>query len=218
VVGDSLAYTLGVGMMENEQRYGLKLANAAVLGCAFTAQGDLRVSGTWQAQSAGCPTALAQWAKDAQAIHARAVVVELGYRDQFDWRINGKVQHLGQAGFDAYVQKQINQYVKVLGAGGRKILFLSVPWSKPPANPDGSASAAAAPSRHRAINAMLSAAAKGHANVGVVNIDKFVSPSNQYQGSVNGHLCRFDGIHFTLYCSELVQPDILGEVRNLIAG
>ncbi len=217
VLGDSLAYTLGVGLMQNEQRYGLKLADGAILGCAFTTQGDLQVGGTWETQSAGCPTALNQWAAEAQAIHAKAVVVELGYRDQFDWRRGGRVEHLGQAGFDAYVQKQIDRYVKVLGAGGRKVLFLSVPWSKPPANRDGSASAAAAPARHAAINAMLNAAARDHPNVAVLDIDKLVSPANRYQSSVRGHLCRFDGIHFTLYCSELVQPDVLGEVRKLIA-
>jgi peptidoglycan/LPS O-acetylase OafA/YrhL len=216
VVGDSLAYTLGVGLMQNEQRYGLELADAAVLGCAFTTQGDLQVGGTWEPQSAGCPTALTQWAQDAQAIQAKAVVVELGYRDQFDWRSGGKVEHLGQAAFDAYLRQQIDRYVQVLGAGGRKVLFLSVPWSKPPANRDGSASPAAAPARHAAINAMLKAAAQHHPNVGVLDIDKVVSPANKYQGSVGGHLCRFDGIHFTLYCSELLQPDVLGEVRQLI--
>jgi hypothetical protein len=52
----------------------------------------------------------------------------------------------------------------------------------------------------------------------VLDIDKVVSPSGHYQGSVNGKLCRFDGIHFTLYCSELLQPDVLGEVRSLLGS
>ncbi|MDQ6605334.1 MAG: hypothetical protein M3Z06_02150 [Actinomycetota bacterium] len=113
--------------------------------------------------------------------------------------------------------RQIIRYVQVLGAGGRKVLFLSVPWSKPPASPAaGSASPAAAPARHAAINAMLRAAARNHPNVEVLDLDQVVSPAHQYQASVQGHLCRFDGIHFTLYCSELLQPEVLGEVRKLI--
>ena len=60
------------------------------------------------------------------------MVVELGYRDQFDWKINGKVVHLGQPAFDKYVQSQIDQFVDVLGAGGTKILFLSIPYTHPP--------------------------------------------------------------------------------------
>ncbi|HEY5317978.1 MAG TPA: acyltransferase family protein, partial [Solirubrobacteraceae bacterium] len=148
LVGDSLAFTLGVGMLGNENQYGIELADAGILGCAFTTEGELDVSGVWQGQSAGCPDALQTWAKDAKTLDAQAVVVELGYRDQFDWRVNGHVEHLGQAAFDAYLQRQIDQYVKVLGSGGRQILFLSVPWSKPPANANGSPSPAASPARH----------------------------------------------------------------------
>ena len=112
---------------------GSSSADAGVLGCAFTTQGELNVAGTWEAQSAGCPNALQQWAAEKKALHAQAVVVELGYRDQFDWKINGKVVHLGQPAFDTYIQNQIDQLVDVLGAGGTKILFLSIPYTHPPA-------------------------------------------------------------------------------------
>ena len=98
MVGDSLAFTLGVPWLTNEERYGMQLANAAVLGCAFTTQGELDVDGTWEAQSTGCATAPEDWAKEASAMHAQMVVVELGYRDQFNWKINGHVVHLGPAG------------------------------------------------------------------------------------------------------------------------
>jgi peptidoglycan/LPS O-acetylase OafA/YrhL len=217
LVGDSLAFTLGLGMLADEQRYGVELADAGILGCAFTTQGELDVSGVWQAQSAGCPNALQTWAQEEQALHAQAVIVELGYRDQFNWRVNGHVMHLGQAAFDAYVQRQIDQYVKVLGRGGTHILFLSVPWSTPPAQPDGSPSPAASPARHQQINALLQAAARRDPkHVQVLDIDKTVSPGNHYQAKVNGQLCRFDGVHFTLYCSELLEPSVLGTVRKMI--
>ena len=217
LVGDSLAFTLGVGMLPGEERYGVELADAGILGCAFTNQGQLNVSGVWQGQSAGCPDALQTWAREEKMLHAKAVIVELGYLDQFDWRLNGRQMHLGQRAFDAYVQGRINQYVKVLGRGGTKILFLSVPWSKPPAQPNGSPSPAGSSARHALINSMLEAAARRDPNqVQVLDIDKTVSPGNHYQASVNGEFCRFDGIHFTLYCSELLEPSVLGTVRKLI--
>jgi hypothetical protein len=53
--------------------------------------------------------------------------------------------------------------------------------------------------------------------VQVLNIDHVVSPGNRYQRRVNGNLCRFDGIHFAIYCSELVAPDVLSTVRGMIA-
>ena len=217
LVGDSLAFTLGVGMLKDEQRYGVELADAGILGCAFTTEGELDVSGVWQSQSAGCPGALQTWAQEERTLHPQEVIVELGYRDQFDWRIDGHLEHLGQAAFDAYLQRQIDQYVKVLGRGGTQILFLSVPWTKPPAQPDGSPSPAASPARHARINAMIEAAARlDPSHVRVLDIDDTVSPGNHYQAKVHGQLCRFDGIHFTLYCSELLEPSVLGTVRKMI--
>lgn len=217
LVGDSLAFTLGVPWLGNEDAYGIQLTDAAILGCAFTTQGELDVAGTWEGQSAGCPNELEEWAQEERALRPQAVVVELGYRDQFDWKIDGKPVHLGQAAFDAYVQKQIARLVDVLGAGGTKILFLSVPYTHPPDLSNGSPSPAASPARHALINQMLEAAARRSPNtVQVLDLDQTVSPGNHYDANVNGQLCRFDGVHFSVYCSELVEPRVLGEVRKLL--
>ncbi len=198
LVGDSLSFTLGVPWLQNEEQYGIQLADAGILGCAFTTQGELNVAGTWEGQSAGCPNALKTWASEERTIHPQAVVVELGYRDQFDWKINGKVVHLGQPAFDAYVQSQINRLVDVLGAGGTKILFLSIPYSHPPDESNGSPAPAASPARHTLINSMLQATAQRHpGTVSVLNLDQTVSPGNHYDASVKSQLCRFDGVHFT---------------------
>ena len=218
VIGDSLAFTLGVPMMDNEQSYGVQLANAAKLGCAFTTTGQLDVNGTWQSPPAGCPTALSQWAADATALHAQEVVVELGYRDEFNWRQNGKLVHLGQPAFDARLQSQINRYVQVLGRDGVKVLFLSVPYVHPPAQSDGDAAPAASSARHALINAMLEKEARGHpGSVGVVDLDRTVSPGNHYDAKVDGQLCRFDGIHVSVFCAKLAEPSVLGEVRTLLS-
>jgi peptidoglycan/LPS O-acetylase OafA/YrhL len=216
-VGDSLAFTLGVPWLQDEERYGIQLADAGVLGCAFTTQGELDVAGTWESQSAGCPTALTQWAAAKKALHPQAVIVELGYRDQFEWKINGKVVHLGQAAFDKHVQSQIDHLVDVMGAGGTKILILSIPYTHPPDNPDGSPAPEASPQRHVQINSMLEAAARRHPKtVSVLDLDQTVSPGSHYDADVNGQLCRFDGVHFSTYCSELVEPRVLGEVRKML--
>jgi peptidoglycan/LPS O-acetylase OafA/YrhL len=217
LVGDSIAFTLGVGLMEDEQRYGVEVANAAILGCAFNTRGELNSRGKWEAQYAGCPTALQQWRRDERAFRAQAVVVELGYRDEFDWRWSGRLQHIGQSGYDALLRHRIERYVQVLGGGGVPVLFLSVPWADPAALPDGSPPPAASPTRHARVNAMLRAAAADHpGRVGLLDLDKVVSPGDHFNGSINGHLCRFDGVHLTVYCSRLLQPDVLQAVRLMI--
>ncbi len=217
VVGDSIAFTLGVPMMNDEQRYGLELANGAILGCSFTSKGQLDVNGTWEGLSAGCADELSTWAHEEKAIHAQQVVIELGYRDEFDWRWNGKVVHLGDPAFDTYLQGQIDHFAQVLSRGGVKVLFLSVPYVDPPDAADGSPAPAASPSRHAMINAMLESAARRYPKaVSVLDIDSTISPGNHYDAKVNGQLCRFDGIHFSVYCSELLEPIVLGDVRRTL--
>ena len=217
LIGDSLAFSLGLGQMIEEHGYGVEVANAAILGCSFHTGGELNVSGTWESPPSACPAALGQWRRDERAFGPQAVIVELGYRDEFDWRSLGKVMHLGQPAFDASVETAIERYVQVLGDGRTPILFLSVPFADPRPDPDGSPSPAASPARHALINSLLrTAAGTDPSLVRVLNIDKVVSPGNRYQREVNGKLCRFDGIHFAIYCSELLAPDVLRTVRGMI--
>ena len=104
-----------------------------------------------------------------------------------------------------------------MAADGRKVLFLSIPYTSPPNEPDGSPAPAADPARHTLINSMLETAARRHpSKVSVLNIDQTVSPGNHFNAKVNGQLCRFDGVHFSAYCSELLEPRVLGEVRKLL--
>jgi hypothetical protein len=64
---------------------------------------------------------------------------------------------------------------------------------------------------------MLEEAARRHPKtVSVLDIDQTVSPGDRYDANINGQLCRFDGIHFSAYCSELLEPRVLGEVRKLV--
>ena len=107
LIGDSLAFSLGLGQMIEEHDYGVEVANAAILGCAFHTGGELNVSGTWESPPAGCQNALGQWRRDERAFGPQAVIVELGYRDEFDWRSHGNVIHLGQPAFEASVEAQI---------------------------------------------------------------------------------------------------------------
>ena len=219
LIGDSLAFSLGLGQMIEEHNYGVEVANAAILGCAFHAGGELKVSGTWESPPSGCPDALDEWRRDERAFSPQAVIVELGYRDEFDWESHGKMMHLGQPAFDASVEAEIERYVQVLGASRTPILFLSVPYADPRPDPDGSPSPAASPARHALINSLLrSVANQDPSEVHVLNIDRVISPGNRYQREVNGKLCRFDGIHFAIYCSELLAPDVLSTVRGMIAS
>ncbi|HWD64616.1 MAG TPA: SGNH hydrolase domain-containing protein, partial [Solirubrobacteraceae bacterium] len=217
LIGDSLAFTLGVPLMGDEQHYGMEVANAATLGCAFATRGELNVNGTWKLPDAGCQTALSTWEQDEAVFHPSEVVVEMGYRDEFDWSWGGNLQHLGNRAFDAYELQQIERYVTVLSRGGAKILFLTVPYTNPPAQANGAAAPAASPTRHYDMSWLLHRVAARHPGVvSVLNIDQTISPGNRYSAALNGQDCRFDGIHFTVYCAKVLEPRIMGAARKMV--
>ena len=217
-IGDSIAFTAGVPMLYDEQKYGTAVADAAILGCAFGVRGELDVNGTWEAPPAGCPSEISTWEAEARRFGADEVIFELGYRDEFNWKWNGKLVHLGDPAFDTYVESRMRQFIKVLGENGkRKLLFLSIPYVKPPAARDGSPAPQGSAARHAEINTLIKqAAATDGSNASVLNIDTYLSPAGHYTTDVNGQLCRFDGIHVTTYCGELIEPHIFEAVRGLL--
>ena len=100
-----------------------------------------------------------------------------------------------------------------------RVLFLSVPYTHPPDQPDGSPAPAASPARHALINSMLAREARLHPKtVGIVAIDQTISPGDRYRATVDGELCRFDGIHFSVFCARLVERRVLTAARRLLGG
>jgi peptidoglycan/LPS O-acetylase OafA/YrhL len=211
-IGDSLAFTLAFGMLSTEQEYGVELAGAPIDGCSFNTDGLLLMQGQYQPEPGGCATEMKTWVADEQSFRADAVVVELGWRDEFDWQVAGHDVGLGDPSFNRSVEAGIEQLVADLGEGGRvPILFLTVPLASAPPE-------SAPAGRHTIINEYLEdAAANDPSGVGVVDIDRYVSPGGHYDRNVDGQLCRFDGLHFTQFCAEVVEPYVLGEVRQMIA-
>jgi hypothetical protein len=52
----------------------------------------------------------------------------------------------------------------------------------------------------------------------VLDIDRTVSPDGHYDARVKGQLCRFDGIHVSVFCAKLLEPSVLGEARKLLSA
>ena len=149
-------------------------------------------------------------------MHPKVVIIELGHRDQFNWRWGRRIVHLGQAEFDAEVEQHAESYVERLSAAGAKVLFLSVPLSKFKSLPDGKPAPESDPARHRTINAIIRRVAARHPDAAsVLNIDKYVSPGGRFQRRIRGNLCRFDGVHFAMYCTQVVRDPVLSAVRTL---
>jgi hypothetical protein len=60
------------------------------------------------------------------------------------------------------------------------------------------------------------AARRDHGDAAVVNVDRTISPGNQYDATVDGEPCRLDGIHPNVFCTKLLEPHVLTEARALL--
>ena len=61
-------------------------------------------------------------------------------------------------------------------------------------------------------------AARYPGRVQVVDLDRAISPGDRYTPRLGGHLCRFDGVHFTIYCGERLREPVLSAVAAAVRG
>lgn len=218
LVGDSIAYTLGVGLLDGEQDYGVELGVAPLLGCAFGVRGELNVDGAWMPPPSSCRNELATWRDDERAFHPQAVVVELGFRDMFDWRWGSTNESLGDAGFDSYVAARVRLLIDTLASRSIPVLFLSVPVVSPPPAANGTALPQAAPARRIAMNRLIAQVAAGSGGrASLLDINPVIAPGGRYSPTIDGQVCRAaDGIHFTPWCGSYLEPWIFRQARSVM--
>lgn len=211
LVGDSIALTLGLGLIVEQRRYGVVVADDAVLGCAYSRLGwNVGMNAFW-ARYAPCRHWPQIFAADVAKVRPDVALVEMGYWDCADRVVDGRVVHVGDPAYDAYLLGQIELAVRVLGAGGRPVVFLTIPVTDPPPGPNGLPSPMASSARHRLFDALIEQVARRHpGQVVVVHLDRYVSLDGRYTAAINGAAIRWsDGVHFSYAGGELVAPHLL---------
>ena len=226
IVGDSIGLTLGMQLGFDEQHYHAVLTDDAELGCGFVDTGTrAEAAGVYDTPPAICAHDLSRWKKAELAMRAQAVVVEMGYWDELDWRQHGRIVHLGQPGFDAEVRAGINALIGTLGSPKVPVVLVGVPVVDPAPWPDGSPAPQASHARHVIIDSMLRAAARRHpGEVYYYGLSHLTTVHGHYAAELFGGICRnSDGIHFYVgtfphlvrtYCGERLQAGILSFVRE----
>jgi peptidoglycan/LPS O-acetylase OafA/YrhL len=220
LVGDSIALTLGLGLIVEQRHYGVVVADDAVLGCAYSRLGwDVGRNAFWAAY-APCRYWPRIFAADVAKVRPDVTLVEMGYWDCADRVVDGRVVHVGEPAYDAYLLGQIELLVRVLGAGGRPVVFLTIPVTDPAPGPGGVPSPMASSARHRLFDALIEQVARRHpGQVVVVHLDRYVSLDGRYAAVLDGRIIRWsDGIHFSYAGGELVAPHLLPLLERLGAA
>jgi peptidoglycan/LPS O-acetylase OafA/YrhL len=225
LVGDSIAGTLGVGLSEYEANDNVEIVNEGIPGCSLSMSQQIKV--LFYTLPPGKPCGVGdpdplftQWQKWIDAYNPD-VVVYLARGETFNQEEDGQWQHLGQVGFDRYVENRYRQAVDVLGSRGATVVLMTSPYYSSGTSPAGTIWPEDQTSRVDVDNQLIRQVADtettdgGH-QVYVFDLNLVVSPGNQFTTSIAGVPLRCaDGVHFTEAGGTFVGLQLLSDLATL---
>jgi peptidoglycan/LPS O-acetylase OafA/YrhL len=209
LVGDSIAGSLGVGLADESEQYGVQVANEGIPGCSLAMQGDIRVLFYTVAPNAPCDVSgdpaslLDTWRKWVDAYNPD-VVLYVARGETFDQVVGGQWQNVGRPSFDRYLQARFGQAVQVLGSKGAAVVLMTTPYYDSGVSGTGASWPENDPVRVASDNVTMRSVAAavptvaGGGRVYVFDLNGVVSPDHGYSPTVGTVNVRCtDGVHFT---------------------
>ena len=216
--GDSVAFTLAVGLSwESEPHYGVEVHNASTLGCDFDPVPS--VLGGVQYVSWHCENWQTSWAQTIASYRPQVVGLLMGRFELADHFYDGSWRHLGQPYWDAHLLSELDRAVKILSAGGARVVIFTFPYIDPPLEqPNGDPYPENVPSRVDSWNVLLrQVAASNPTTTTLIDLNRILDPDGRYTDTIDGVEVRepSDGIHITVVGGEWLEPQVLPEIAEL---
>ncbi len=191
LIGDSVALTMGIEMVLDEERYGVLLDNRTTLGCGFVTGDEVNLTGSFTPMSRQCTSEGATWSAAAKNFKPQAVVVEMGWRDSMEHKVNGATVDLSSTSYRNLVLSKMEALVTALrSVTSAPVYFLTVPWMQPPKWANGQANPAASTASHAEINSLLAEAVAKSKDAHLINVSPYITPTGHFDLDVHGSPCR----------------------------
>ena len=218
LVGDSVALTMGMGLgVDVAQRYDVDFLDEGTLGCDLDSV-PVNLSGVVTPATPGCFDWWSTWSTWEADYHPDVVGILIGRWEVSDHLYNGQWVHVGEPVWDAHLSAELDTAVNIFSSGGSKVILFTMPYVDPSQEAaDGTPYSENDPARARAFNAVLAGVAKHRSSeVTLVDVNRMLDPSGQFQAVVHGVLARTtDGVHISVPGGEFLQPRILPTVVEL---
>jgi peptidoglycan/LPS O-acetylase OafA/YrhL len=198
ILGDSVAVTLGNGLLPLAPGYHVRLANGAIVGCGVAVGTALRSVGQESAIPSRCLTWEQQWRSSIDANQAAVAIILLGRWELLDRLVDGRWQHVGQPGFDRYLDGRLDLAIATGQRHGVTVVLCTVPYFGGVERPQGGIWPENDPARVDRFNQLVRQAASRHPGIVLFDLNALVSPDNRYASVIAGVPVRSsDGVHFT---------------------
>jgi hypothetical protein len=233
VEGDSIALTLGLGLVTVGTPEGFTVTGAPWLGCGLEPGGEtVREPQGLTVAPDGCPDWQDHWAQLVAHDRPKVVALLIGDWDMLDRVVNGKWLLFGSPASDRWLSGLLDTAITVLSSSGARVALLTMPYESPITSPVHLAKYRSAfdPGRVRHWNTLLRAAARRHPGVAqIVDLNHFASPHGYtdtldgitpFRGTNNGPGTPIvqDGVHFTPAGAQLVAKWLLPRLAAIAAA
>ncbi len=197
IVGDSVAYTMGVGFESNAAADNhVAVWNQAVLFCELV-KGAHRENGEVRPASDTCVNWDSDWRNAIDVFKPDATVLQIGAWEIFDREINGTWQTFGSPEYDAVLKPTLQKAVDALHSQGAPVIILTTPRFT---RDDGTSAKEWTQndvSRTDHFNALLrEVAANNPGTVKLIDFGEYLCPKNECRKEIDGVPMRPDGLHF----------------------
>jgi len=196
LVGDSVAYTLGVGFegdvaAEND----LLVWNQAVLFCELV-PGPHRENGEVRPASDTCVNWEAEWRRAVELFEPDVSLLQIGAWEIFDREIDGEWVTFGTPEYDAVLVPTLQRIVAALSSQGATVVLVTTPNFE---RDDGTVTEWTQNDTRRTdhFNRLLrDLAAANPSTVHLIDLGGYLCPDNQCRDEIDGVVMRPDGLHF----------------------
>ena len=224
LVGDSTAYTLGLGLSAYQSDYDIKMKDAGILGCGVTNGSEYQLQGVVSQMESHCSGApgveswTEVWRSDLATFDPNVVMILAGRWEVVNRTYRGHWTNILQPQYAAYVQRQLRSAVSVGRFRGAKVVLLTAPCYDTGEQPTASPGRKIHPQRLAKYNAIVREVGATEPNTTVVNFEAMTCPSGHYQTYIDGVDARYDGVHFTLGGGVVFESSLFPVVANSVVS
>jgi len=217
LLGDSVALTLGDGLLDRERGFGVDLVDGGLLGCGVLGVAPIRVEGVTVAVAPGCGNWETGWRRLVAQKRPAVVAILVGRWEVVDRKFDGRWTHIGDPSFDAFIAAQLDRAIDAAGSTGARVVVMTSPHFAGVERPDGGRWPEDDPTRVDLFNSLVRAAVARHGpRVTLFNLAAIAEPAGHYTANLDGIALRqADGIHFTQAGADLLAPAVLADIVHV---
>ena len=210
VFGDSIAWAL---MRYLPPTPGLDFADYTTIGCGIARGGPYEYVGQELDQKPECDAWPSRWAQRISHERPDVVLLVVGRWEVVDRMHDGRWTHIGESRYDAYLRRELNRALDILGSTGARIVVTTEPYNRRAERADGSLYPEDQPKRVDRWNLMLRSVVAERQNASVLDLNRKLNPNGGYTTRVDGVRMRSDGVHPTPEAVEWLTPWLVEALR-----